>query len=256
MNIELKKRIEQTIATCLRNKLANYTPESKEMPFHYRLIGRDRMALFSFIHSLTTSFGTSIFEPVAQTLASERFVTAATQHVIGDMIFDDNQRVISGILDSLRAGDSDPNKPDEIEALRKSLSGKAHRIKAAKVDLYLVDKLGGRWLFDIKSPQPNKGEFQGFKRSLLEWAAIALASDAKHEVNSLIAFPYNPYAPKPYERWTMKGLFDLKHEIMVAEEFWDFLGGHGTYEELLDCFAHVGDDMRSEIDEYFKRFKM
>jgi len=43
------------------------------MPFHYRLLGRDRMALFSFIHSLNTTFGTSIFEPVAETLASLNF---------------------------------------------------------------------------------------------------------------------------------------------------------------------------------------
>lgn len=35
------------------------------MPFHTRLLGKDRMALFSFIHSLNTNFGTSIFEPVA-----------------------------------------------------------------------------------------------------------------------------------------------------------------------------------------------
>ncbi|HUS49630.1 MAG TPA: TdeIII family type II restriction endonuclease, partial [Candidatus Paceibacterota bacterium] len=31
------------------------------------------MALFSFIHSLNTTFGISIFEPVAETLASLNF---------------------------------------------------------------------------------------------------------------------------------------------------------------------------------------
>nr|WP_197702009.1 TdeIII family type II restriction endonuclease [Candidatus Endomicrobium trichonymphae] len=35
------------------------------MPFHTRLLGKDRMALFSFIHSLNTNFGTAVFEPVA-----------------------------------------------------------------------------------------------------------------------------------------------------------------------------------------------
>jgi type II restriction enzyme len=256
MTKALRERVEEIITYCLRNKMDKYMPESKEMPFHYRLIGKDRMALFSFIQSLNTSFGISIFEPVAQALASERFASASTQYNIGNTIFDQSQRVISDILDSLRAGDSEPNKPDEIKAIRTSLSGQLHKVKATKVDLYLEDKEGGRWLFDIKSPKPNKGEFQGFKRSLLEWVAIALSNDGKHEIHSLIAFPYNPYAPKPYERWTMKGLFDLKREIMVAEEFWDFLGGAGAYEELLDCFARVGDDMHDEIDEYFKRFRV
>ena len=72
----------------------------------------------------------------------------------------------------------------------------------------------------------------------------------------MLAIPYNPYNPNPYERWTMKGLFDLPQEVMIANEFWDFLGGKGCYEELLDCFEHVGIAMRGEIDDYFKKFKI
>jgi type II restriction enzyme len=52
----------------------------------------------------------------------------------------------------------------------------------------------------------------------------------------------------------MRGMIDLNHELKVAEEFWDFLGGNGTYQDLLDCFEKVGIAMRSEIDDYFKRF--
>ena len=39
------------------------------MPFHTRLLGTDRLALYSFIHSLNTNSGTSVFEPVAVALA-------------------------------------------------------------------------------------------------------------------------------------------------------------------------------------------
>ena len=60
------KDIENTIKESIRSKLSNYNPETNNMPFHYRLLGKDRMALFSFIHSLNTTFGTSIFEPVAE----------------------------------------------------------------------------------------------------------------------------------------------------------------------------------------------
>ena len=38
-----------------------------------------------------------------------------------------------------------------------------------------------------------------------------------------------------YERWTLKGMLDLKYELRVPEEFWDFLGGTGTYNDLLIC---------------------
>jgi len=63
---ELRKRIEITKENSIKYKLNSYKPETINMPFHYRLLGKDRMALFSFIHSLNTTFGTSIFEPVAE----------------------------------------------------------------------------------------------------------------------------------------------------------------------------------------------
>ncbi len=73
-------------------------------------------------------------------------------------------------------------------------------------------------------------------------------------VRTLIAIPYNPYEPEPYQRWTLQGLFDLENEIMVAEEFWNYLGGEDTYEQLLDVFETVGIELRPEIDYRFKMF--
>jgi len=78
--------IENVITESIRNKLLSYKPETSNMPFHYRLLGRDRMALFSFIHSLNTTFGTSIFEPVAETLASVNFTMAQKQFIVGNTI--------------------------------------------------------------------------------------------------------------------------------------------------------------------------
>ena len=53
---------------------------------------------------------------------------------------------------------------------------------------------------------------------------------------------------------TMRGMLDLHEELKVADEFWDFIGGQGTYNNLLQCFEEVGIDMREEIDAYFSRF--
>jgi hypothetical protein len=52
----------------------------------------------------------------------------------------------------------------------------------------------------------------------------------------------------------MRGMLDLEEELRVAEEFWDFLGGTHTYEDLLLCFERVGVELREEIDQYFSRF--
>ncbi|RJO62391.1 MAG: TdeIII family type II restriction endonuclease [Dehalococcoidia bacterium] len=54
----------------------------------------------------------------------------------------------------------------------------------------------------------------------------------------------------------MRGMLDLDKELMVGKEFWDFVGGPGTYEDLLDCFERVGIELRQEIDDYFARFNI
>jgi type II restriction enzyme len=51
----------------------------------------------------------------------------------------------------------------------------------------------------------------------------------------------------------MAGMLDLKNELKVADEFWNFLYPN-SYNELLKCFEEVGIEMRKEIDNYFLKF--
>lgn len=254
LNSSQKEYVIDVIKTCIRNKFQNYKPESSNMPFHFRLLGKDRMALYSFIHSLNTSFGTSIFEPVAVALAKNNFKIAVAQKPLGTEISEMSQDVIQKIMNNLTIG-GNPNKEKEIESIRKVCQqGKMTQLKTVKVDLFLENKNGEIFLFDLKTVKPNISNFKDFKRTLLEWVAIVLSTNPKANVNTLVAIPYNPYEPQPYERWTLKGMLDLDNELKVAEEFWDFLGGKGAYNELLDCFEKAGIELRPEIDSYFTKF--
>lgn len=76
-----------------------------------------------------------------------------------------------------------------------------------------------------------------------------------NNINTIIAIPYNPYEPASYNRWTMRGMLDLEYELKVADEFWNFLGGEGAYQDLLSCFERVGVELRGEIDKYFAKYK-
>ena len=219
---EQKINVENVLKNGLRHKFQNYNPEPASMPFHTRLLGKDRMALFSFIHSLNTNFGTSIFEPVALALASSSFASAASQQKAGTQISSEAHRVIQNIMDNLSTADTMPNKPQEIEAIRSVCQqGEMKNVKPTKIDIKLVTQNGTIYLFDIKTAKPNAGGFKEFKRTLLEWIAATLASSPMAEVQSLIASPYNPYEPHPYNRWTMRGMLDLPNELKVANEFWD-----------------------------------
>ena len=249
------KSVEDTIRSSLRNRFKTYNPEPAVMPFHTRLLGKDRLALYSFIHSLNTNFGTTIFEPVAASLASSRFKIVKLQKKSGTQISEQAQYEIQKIMDELTAANKKPNKLNEIEKIRKVCQkGEMRTVKPTRVDVYLESNEGEIYLIDIKTAKPNKGGFKEFKRTLLEWTATVLAENPTAKINTLIAIPYNPYEPKPYSRWTMAGMLDLEKELKVAEEFWDFLGGEGSYNDLLGCFERIGIEMRQEIDDYFKRF--
>lgn len=253
-NKSLRKALNQAIENSLLKKLKNYKPESYNMPFHYRLLGKDRMALYSFIQSLNTTFGTSIFEPVAVILAQNNFAKIQTQYVVGDSISLYCQEAIQNIINDLTIGNL-PNKTKELKIISKAASkGKIKKLKTVKVDLFVETKDGIQYLFDLKTAKPNISNFKDFKRTLLEWAGIIYTQNPKAKVNTIIAIPYNPYEPKPYQRWTIKGMIDDKQELMVGKEFWDFLGGKGSYEYLLDRFEEVGIKLRPEIDNYFSKF--
>ena len=256
MYIERRQRdlIEDTIKRILEAKLSSYNPETKHMPFHYRLLGRDRMALFSFIQSLNTVFGQSIFEPVAEALASQHFKSVQKQYRIGNRISEAAHNEIQNIINDLSTGKA-ANKSAEIERIRAVCNkGKMNEIRTVKVDLYICGD-NEIHLFDLKTAKPNASNFKDFKRTLLEWVAIFLGREPDARINTYIAIPYNPYHPRPYERWTMKGMLDLTSELKVAEEFWNFLGNGDIYLELLECFERVGIELKPKIDARFAQFK-
>ncbi len=247
--------IENVLRKSLRQKFQNYNPEPASMPFHTRLLGNDRMALFSFIHSLNTNFGTTIFEPVAVALASTRFMDAQIQQIAGTKISTEAQKVIQAIMDDLSTANRLPNKPEEIKEIRKVCrKGEIKIIKPTRVDVKLTSEENEVFLIDIKTAKPNAGGFKEFKRTLLEWIAAFLLENPELKVESFIAIPYNPYEPQKYNRWTMRGMIDIENELKVAEEFWDFLGGKGAFVSILDIFEQIGIELRAEIDEYFSRY--
>lgn len=247
--------IEKTIEGGLRGKLQNYNPEPNYKPFHTRLLGRDRMALFSFIHSLNTTFGTSIFERVAVQIASGKFEQVVAQYEVSGKYSLGAQEEITSIINDLTTAKRIPDHILEMKQIRaRCRSGGTVEKDLPKADLFLSE---GREIFliDLKTTKPNKGNFREFKQTMLEWAASALYQDSDASVRTIIAMPYNPYAPRPYERWTIRGMLDIQkqRQLLVGEELWNFLaGGQDIYEELLTCFENVGFRMREEIDDYFK----
>ena len=211
LTVDQSKQIRDYLIEKVRHKLATYNPETNSMPFHHRLLGKDRMALFSFIQSVNTMLGTSIFEQVGKMIAEPRANRAIGQYKeFEGYISSEAVLKIDSIMRELRSGSRRPDKERETkEVLSVAKRGSLGKKLKKRVDLFVEMKDGTEYYFEVKTAKPNINEFTGIKKQLLDWIAMRGSENPKANIKTIVAIPYNPYEPEPYERWTLQGLFDL-----------------------------------------------
>ncbi len=239
--------IKEYLIKKIKNKLQSYDRETSAMPFHVRLFGENKIATYSFIQSCNTMLGQSIFEQIGEIIAKPNFAIAKAQYnEFKGSVSDKAILVIEHIMNDLKTAKRNANKKQETKKiLAQTKNGKTI---SSRVDLYLKAKNGKEYLIELKTAKPNTSEFATVKKKLLEWIAMA-----GKEISTMVCIPYNPYYPEPYERWTLKGLFDLNEEILVGKEFWDFLGGKGTFEQLLKIFEDTEKELCPKIETRIKK---
>lgn len=237
--LEIKNFLEQKI----EEKLERYARETSSMPFLVRLIqDSEKVAAYSFIQSLATTLGMSIYEDVSKIIASKTAEECSTKYDLNGTLSEEQKRVIGEIIRQLRNGERKVNKRLETnEVLKASPENGRTQKKGKRVDFYMKRK-GIEYYFEIKTVKPNIDVFTESKTKLLEWIARL-----RKPVKTILAFPYNPYYPQPYHRFTEQGLLEHEEELLVGKEYWDFLGGEGTFEDLLEIFDKVGKIYKDKI---------
>ncbi len=233
--------IKDLLSYKISEKLTNYARETTSMPFLAKLMqDSEKVASYSFIHSLATILGQSVYEKVAQIIAKPNYDFAETGYDVTGEITNEENSAISKILQEIKSRTRKADKDKEINEILKANSNGGRRIKI-RADLFL--KKGDKeYYIEIKTAKPNMDVFVKSKQKLLEWIALR-----KKKVNTILAIPYNPYHPEPYSRFTMQGYLDEEKELYVAEKFWELLGGKGTYEEVLKIFDEVGKEFKERI---------
>jgi len=107
---------------------------------------------------------------------------------------------------------------------------------------------GVEYYFEIKTVKPNIDVFEKSKTKLLEWIARK-----RSPIKVFLAFPYNPYHPEPYSRFTETGMMDSPNDFLVGEQYWDFIGGKNTFTRLLETFDGIGKEYKEKLQEKFKK---
>lgn len=240
-------KIKDLLKSKITEKLNKYTRETTSMPFLVKLMqDSEKVAAYSFIHSLATTLGMSIYEKISEIVASTNYDEVKTAYDVEGEISNEENSVISQILQEIKNGTRTANKEQEIKEILKCNNNNGSRKIKVRADLFLK-KGNDEFYIEIKTAKPNIDVFVKSKQKLLEWVALR-----KKKVNTILAIPYNPYHPEPYSRFTMQGYLDEEKELYVAEKFWKLLGGEGTYKEILDIFDEVGKEFKEKIQNKIK----
>jgi len=238
-----KEKIKEVLIKTIEKKLRTYARETSSMPFLVRLVQDSRkVAAYSFIHSIATSLGMSIYEQVSEVLVEASCEECFRKYDIGGVISKDQRLTIEDIISELRNGTQNANYEREMKLVLNASSkdGKSHKENRI-VDLYFK-RDGMEYFFEIKTVKPNIDVFTESKTKLLEWIARR-----RKPIRAILAFPYNPYHPKPYNRFTQQNLMEQGVDFLVGEEYWQLLSGDNTYPELLKIFDDVGKTLKNEI---------
>jgi len=208
-------------------------------PFHMALIPEDLLRVQSFFRSFSTSLGQGVFEYIAKIIAedsgrwddvkrNEKFLATASPNI---------QSFVDNYLEKLEKRLIQPTS--EVSIPKPENDDK----KEIVVDLYLK-KGNVDYFLEIKSPKPNKDQTRRTKEKFLY-----LKASPWFNAVTFYAFPYNPYGElKGKYKWSFtKMFFDINSEVLIGKEFWDFLGGERTYEELLELFREFGNERGKEI---------
>lgn len=245
LNKEQKEEIKELLKTTIKNKLSRYKRESSYMPFLSKLMqDSEKVAAYSFIHSISTTLGMSIYEKVSKIIAGPYAQEVERNVNTGGTLSIDQKSTLNNIVNELRDGTRKVNNKEEIKEVLAANPSNGKPQKDNRIADFYMKKNNQEYYFEIKTVKPNIDVFTKSKTKLLEWVARK-----QKPIRAILVFPYNPYHPKPYSRFTEQGVVEHKTEFLIAEEYWDFLGGKGTFEELLDIFEEIGQQFKEEIKQ-------
>ncbi len=220
------------------------------MPFLVKLMqNADRVAAYSFVHSMATTLGASIYEKTSKILVQDSAREAYTKFNLKGVISHAQAIAINNIIEELKDNKS-PRSSDIVsekhEVIAASAGEASRHGDEEEVDFHYVTADGIKRYIEIKTAKPNMQIFAASKRKLLRW----VARKREEDMEVFLAIPYNPYHPKPYSRFTQKDLFQTGKDLLVGEQYWDLLNGEsGTLESLLTIFDQVGKEYKERIDE-------
>ena len=163
-------------------------------------------------------------------------------------------RRIARVLDSLEHPQrgKQRTRPDWRSELAYVLEGKGKGIPLTVVcDVYAEDRrTHQKYAFELKAPLPNSDITKVSKEKLLKLYSM----EPRQIDEAYFALPYNPYGRRENYSWSFPARwFNMREDevVLIGDEFWEKIGGLGTYKAFIDAVNEIGPKYKDRIYREF-----
>lgn len=259
---EMKKAIQSVIKLMMdrvMQKVLVEDPFIKEdhkakKPLYAALVPDEIFKGSHFERRFVTPFG-DVWEKLAIVAANKGLGYGVRDRSITGKVNAERLRRIQELLNALEHPEKGKKriKPDWDNELKYILEGKSSKIIPVTVicDVYAEDrKEKKKYTFELKAPLPNSDQTKVSKEKILK-----LYSMEPRQVNdAYYALPYNPFGKRENYSWSFPARwFDMKNDkvVLIGNEFWEKIGGLGTYKAFIDAVNEIGKEYKDRIYREF-----
>ncbi|MCA1619964.1 MAG: TdeIII family type II restriction endonuclease [Acidobacteria bacterium] len=258
---EMKAAIQAVIRTMMDRVMDNVLlkdPFIKEehrtkRPLYAALVPDEIFKGSHFERRFVTPFGKA-WELLAVTAAEKGLGYGTAGYTIRGLVKEERLRRITEVLNRLEHAEKGKKriKPDWKSELAYVLAGGGEPIPVTVVcDVYAEGKKRGtRYAFELKAPLPNSDQTKVSKEKILKLYSM----EPPQVDGAYYALPYNPYGRKEDYAWSFPARwFNMKEDevVLIGDEFWEKVGGKGTYQSFIDAVNEIGHGYRDRIYREF-----
>jgi hypothetical protein len=207
-----------------------------------------------FERRFVTPFGKA-WERLAEVAANEGLGFGTLGYTIRGNVRTEQLRRIQETLDSLEHPGRGQQRirPDWGRELAYILAGGGQPVPTeVRCDVYAEDHTNNnqRYAFELKAPLPNSDQTKVSKEKLLKLHCM----EPRQIDEAYYALPYNPYGRREDYAWSFPGRwFNMQEDeaVLIGDEFWDKIGGLGTFQSFIDGANEIGEVYRDRIYREF-----
>ncbi len=242
-----KNKIKEILVRSVSNTISRTTKRiasnKSHKPFHDALLTSDIVKISSFERSFSTSFGQGPIEQISELVAIDNGFQACRQKVTLVNAYKGAIDEVERICSALRSGSQRPNWENEIKTV--SAFGKGDTVVRRVISDLWLKKGDTEHFISIKTVTPNLDQSEIAKKDML----LLKAQNPMYQ--TFFGLYYNPHGTEREDyshNFPMK-IFDMHHDscVLIGKDYWDFLGGAGSYESLLEVFSEVGEETKKSL---------